>query len=281
MSCLRARGEGSVRSHETKPHHRRDRATGPQTAKSCRPAKVASPRSPIPRRSRPITTPANDQDRLIAALRRDLALDQLTLPPEYFYASLPLCVIDSVFSIGVRYEGVRRTVARWCAFAGWPQFRGAGAAENSISDFLAVCANRSDEALADVAFGNRQRTSAKSGILKAEAARRFAEVLQANGAERLGLTDDPARNAQIAQAVRCIPGQGSGISFEYFLMLAGSDRFVKADRMICRYVGRALGHPAPVQPELARDLLTSAADELGIAPRTLDYGVWSLQRNLA
>jgi hypothetical protein len=26
---------------------------------------------------------------------------------EYSYASLPLCVIDSVFSIGVRYEGVR------------------------------------------------------------------------------------------------------------------------------------------------------------------------------
>lgn len=31
---------------------------------------------------------------------------------EYYYLSMPLCVVDSVFSIGVRYEGVTNTVER-------------------------------------------------------------------------------------------------------------------------------------------------------------------------
>lgn len=31
---------------------------------------------------------------------------------QYGYASLPLCVIDSVFSIGVRYESVRNVIER-------------------------------------------------------------------------------------------------------------------------------------------------------------------------
>ena len=52
--------------------------------------------------------------RLVTALRRDLSSADLTLPDEYRYASLPLCVIDAVYSIGVTYEVTRRTVTRWC-----------------------------------------------------------------------------------------------------------------------------------------------------------------------
>jgi hypothetical protein len=43
--------------------------------------------------------------------------------------------------------------------------------------------------------------------------------------------------------VQRIPGQRSGISFAYFLMLARSDDMVKPDRMIRRFVGRAMGFP--------------------------------------
>jgi len=37
----------------------------------------------------------------------------------YRYASLPLCVIDAVFSIGVKYETTVATVGRVCDRLGW------------------------------------------------------------------------------------------------------------------------------------------------------------------
>ena len=40
--------------------------------------------------------------------------------------------------------------------------------------------------------------------------------------------------------VREIPGQISGISFDYFRMLAGDDTLIKPDRMVQRYIAKAL-----------------------------------------
>ncbi len=47
---------------------------------------------------------------------RVLDLKNARLGDEYFYQSLPLCIIDAVFSIGVKYEGTRRTVIRYCDY---------------------------------------------------------------------------------------------------------------------------------------------------------------------
>lgn len=61
--------------------------------------------------------PANPADlpALIAACRAVLTSSgPIEVAEEYGYASLPLCVIDSVFSIGVRYEGVRNVIERYC-----------------------------------------------------------------------------------------------------------------------------------------------------------------------
>jgi hypothetical protein len=41
-------------------------------------------------------------------------LETTVLPEAYYYSSLPLCVIDTVYSIGVNYESTRRTVSTWC-----------------------------------------------------------------------------------------------------------------------------------------------------------------------
>ena len=52
-----------------------------------------------------------------AAVRARIGVDALRkakLGPEYSYPSLPLCVIDAVFSIGVRYVNARRAVTAWC-----------------------------------------------------------------------------------------------------------------------------------------------------------------------
>lgn len=60
----------------------------------------------------PLANP-NDLPGLVAACRAALASSgPIEVAEEYGYASLPLCVIDSVFSIGVRYEGVRNVIER-------------------------------------------------------------------------------------------------------------------------------------------------------------------------
>src|SRR5262249_44922910 len=50
----------------------------------------------------------------------------------------------------------------------------------------------------------------------------------------------------------CVGWHGSGISFKYFLMLAGSDEFVKADRMLCRFMADAIGTASEVTPGVAQ-----------------------------
>ena len=46
-------------------------------------------------------------------------LESARLDDEYEYASVPLYVIDAVFSIGVRYEAARQTVVKFCDAHGW------------------------------------------------------------------------------------------------------------------------------------------------------------------
>ena len=83
-----------------------------------------------------------------------------------------------------------------------------------------------------------------------------------------------------------LPGQGSGIAFDYFRMLAGDDSFIKPDRMVLRFVATALDLPAETNPRLSSVLVRLAARELACrghdwTPRTLDYAIWVRQRGAA
>lgn len=229
-----------------------------------------------------------EQFRLVAdqALKK-LDLSDTTLPPEFHYSSLPLCVIDAVFSIGVRYESTSKTVKNWCAAQNprWPLGRGEGEHEHTISEFVSILEKYAAEDSASALFKNRQRTSSRSGIFKSEATLRFAETLQSFRIERFADTLDASKNEIVEQKIKQIPGQGSGISFTYFLMMAGNDEFVKADRMLQRFVGNSLG--ADLSPSLTRDAVIGAAAILRterrvhISPRALDYKIWSFQRGVA
>ena len=55
-----------------------------------------------------------DIAKLITYCRTHLEFTNLQLDQAYFYQSLPLCVIDAVYSIGVRYSATEATVGRFC-----------------------------------------------------------------------------------------------------------------------------------------------------------------------
>lgn len=215
-------------------------------------------------------------------------LVRVDLPREYSYSSLPLCVVDAVFSIGVRYTSVTATIDRFCTNLGWrvtsepraPRERG----EHTIAHFLALSEGLSPEQAAEDLFGNRQRTSSRSGILKAQAVRLFASALFEAGIDDFGNLNDTS--LLLAEAsILGIPGQGSGISFDYFRMLAGDDDLIKPDRMVQRFVCAAADLKATTPtPRQTAILVRLAARELARrgqdwSPRRLDYAIWVRERN--
>jgi hypothetical protein len=189
------------------------------------------------------------------------------------YPSLALAVIDSLWSIGVRYTGVRNVIARYRAF----RLRaGEDADQDTPTDLAAVIDGAGGpDAFAEI-VANRQRTSSRNGILKAEAVRLAVDVLIDTG---IGVPGDiaaatPAELADIRTKWTGIRGQGSGLSWQYFLMLTGQQG-VKADRMVRRFVADALScDEQDISQADAHELVTQAAGLLGLSVSQLDFAIW-------
>lgn len=112
---------------------------------------------------------------------------------------------------------------------------------------------------------------------------RFATELQRAGIE--DLTDASEIDiARLSPAIEAIPGQGSGVSFKCFLMLAGYEKLIKPDRMVRRFVARAIGRES-ITPETAEKLLLSAHRMLqsqvpDLTAVALDYRIWRHEREI-
>ncbi len=82
-------------------------------------------------------------------------LENVYLPCEFHYHSLPLCVIDAVFSIGVRYRNAQNAVESWCRAQrpAWPLCNADASTRYTIKDFLRVTDGYSGKALTEKFFG--------------------------------------------------------------------------------------------------------------------------------
>jgi hypothetical protein len=224
----------------------------------------------------------------VASLANYIEQTELKIPKladEYRYASLPLCVVDAVFSIGVRYTSTQKVVSNLCEYAGWTRFfasrEARGAGEYGIGDLNSMFDKFGAEGMVESVFQNRQRTSSRSGILKAEAVLLYCRTLI-----KAGINDFPdldVERREYAEAIILgLPGQSSGIAFDYFMMLAGDDNLIKPDRMVQRYVAHALDLDSVPQPRQAAILVRLAAKELRTrgqlwTPLSLDNAIWRHQ----
>jgi hypothetical protein len=224
-----------------------------------------------------------------AAAIADYCIANLNLadarPSTEHYQSLPLCVIDAVFSIGVNYAGTAKVVRRFGAHFGMPclgtEAEPPTANQLSTSDFLALYARHGIPYFTDTIYQNRQRTSTTSGILKADAVLRFSEVLHRFQVEYLQDVARVCGQSAFETAIMQLPGQSSGVCLRYFYMLTGSDAYIKPDRMILRFIEAATGrwmtvveaHVAVVE---AHQLLQPSYAQLTL--RMLDNLIWQYQR---
>ncbi|MBD8061056.1 hypothetical protein [Oceanitalea stevensii] len=218
----------------------------------------------------------SDGDQLVEQIRKELGSDQEVWIAPTGYDSVALAVIDSVFSIGTHYSGVVNAVNRYRAAR---REEGADPNTDSAADLVDAVGRWGVDGL--VERTNKWRTSTKPGApLKAEVVQRVAQILDEHDlssvdAVRVGLTDPGAQETSaVKREWLALPGQSSGLAWGYFLMLCGVPG-VKADRMVVRYVTRAVG--GAVGSKQARELVTAAADALGVSSIRLDHAIWRLE----
>lgn len=224
-----------------------------------------------------------DIDRMCQACAQCFDLKNLKLSDSYSYASLPLCVIDAVYSIGVRYMSTKNVVDNYCTYFDLDKYTTGnrmGAGQHNISQLVANIEMIGAERAADRIFRNHQRTSTRNGILKvkAEAVLRFAKVLQKYGIETFHDLRYESLTTGLEKEIQAIPGQKSGLSFHYFCMLAGDDSQAKPDRHVLRYLKEYTGKNYSISE--AQELLTKTAERLqGAYPhlsvRLLDHTIWN------
>lgn len=214
----------------------------------------------------------------------DLATAQLS--DEYYYQSLPLCVIDAVFSIGVNYTSTRNVVIRFCEHFGIERISKNSrppdiTAQLSIREFLDIYQEYGVSRMTEEIYCNRQRTSTRNGILKSEAVLKFSQVLDSHHCNYLQDVDTVIGKQSFEDQVQQIPGQRSGIALRYFYMLAGSDNYIKPDRMIERFIYSALNRRLSIEESHA--VIVEAHKILAqeypfLTLRALDHAIWNYQR---
>lgn len=204
----------------------------------------------------------SDVARLLSRIKRDLPRSSWPTWPGGWPGEIEAAVLDSGFSIRARYggndTGVRRVVRRWRDHRG-----------TALDDLAELARHAEDPETLLVILDNRQRLS--GGLTKAAGAALAARALLDVGVRR---ADDVTGAATERRAWQSVKGL-SEVTWSYVLMLLGT-RGVKADVMVRRFVGEAIGRQPSAED--AEDLVIGAATELEVNATDLDHAIWSWQR---
>jgi hypothetical protein len=142
-----------------------------------------------------------------------------------------------------------------------------------------------DEA-ATTGFKNKQRTSSRNGILKAEACYRVAKVFKSHDINTLedfrNYTNKPALDKDILK----VRGQSSGIMLKYLYMLAGDSKEAKPDRHMANFIRGIYPHisMATKHHDEIKTIMKDAVASLqttypNLTVRFLDYLIWEHMKN--
>jgi hypothetical protein len=212
-------------------------------------------------------------DSLAAYARASFPVGTVWKTPDGYPSSLGLCILDSIWSIGVNYD--RHVIPVLNRYRDLAATAGRDAGLDTPCD-LAMTIERlgGPESFAGT-VKSRHRTSSTNGILKAEAVDQAPRLFCTN---QIATAEDlAARWTDVKPQWHQIRGQRSGVSWKYLLMLAGIDG-IKPDRMIHSYIKNAIG--VAVTNQEAIELLTSV-QEAWPEPRPtlleLDHAIWRYQ----
>lgn len=227
-----------------------------------------------------------DVKKIISFCEKELNLDNIKLSREFFYSSLPLCVIDAVFSTGIKYTTVKNVIDRYCYNFNigvnrlnkltLPEI----STQQSINDFISLYDHYRLDFMTRHVFRNRNRTSPQKGILKSEAVYMFAKVLQEYGVNYFQDLSKIQNSDSFKEDILQIPGQKSGISLQYFFMLASDNDFIFPSRYLIAFLSNVL--EKNISPKKTIQLLNASYkilqnEYLHLTLKQLDYAIYSYQ----
>ena len=210
--------------------------------------------------------------------------------------SLALCVIDSLFSMGVRYTNVENVTSRYRKFR---IDEGCTPDSDGLSDLLGVFDRVGGIEAFTKQIGTSQRVATRPIVqpLKSEVVHEAASTLLAlridSAADFLAADPDALEldtpmdtepttehGCQLKAAWLALPGQARGTSWRYLRMLVGL-RDVKPDRMVRRFVARALGFGDGAEDHVSEgyavSLIRQVARRFGVDERALDHEIWRFE----
>lgn len=217
-----------------------------------------------------MTTARTDVEALVAYCRAQLGEPELWLTPEGYPHSLALCIIDSIYSTGSHYTSVVNVINRYRTVHG----RNDGAQALLLS--IATAGGPRDWAKS-VARNEKPAHTRSGAPLKAEVIEQAAQLMVENNintvVDLVATVAESPQDNPVHDGWKRLPSQSSGVTYNYLLLLAGLPS-VKPDRMVLRFLARALGADAELTTGRAVELITAAADALEVSPRTLDHVIW-------
>lgn len=217
---------------------------------------------------------------------KNLDLKSAKLGDEFYYENLTFCLIDAVFSMGIRYKIVQNAIIR---YKNYIADKGFNFNEHKISDFKKIvdsfsCEEDKKYLLVSENILTKNRTSPKNGILKTEACYKIAKILIKNHIETKEQFDFMPKNIKesVNEEIKNVRGQSSGIMLEYLYMLAGNDDICKPDRHLHKFVETATGEQE--DDYTIQNLMKNVTDILkkdfpNLTVRLLDYEIWKFQKN--
>ena len=217
-------------------------------------------------------------------LHQKLVIEKKTDPNETFYKSLPLCIIDAVFSIGVKYTSVMKAEENFISYFNlnidrtYPLKNKEYTIDQFIKDMKSFPSF--DEAAAK-GFKNKQRTSSRKGILKAEACYHVAEVFEKHKINTLDDFRKYTKKPELDKDILAVKGQSSGIMLKYLYMLAGDAKEAKPDRHMANFIKGIYPHIsiATKHHDEIKKIMKDAVSVLqttypNLTVRFLDYLIW-------
>ncbi|MDH6244190.1 heme peroxidase [Mycobacterium sp. OTB74] len=215
-----------------------------------------------------------DIERLRAACERDLG-DPAGWPALVGYPnSLALCIIEAIYVTGARYLTVEKVVQRYRAFRAG---QGGDADADGAPQLLTTVEQLGGPQRWAADIGNRRPTStAKNAPLRSEALTETARGLVDLGirtTEDLRAAADDKDLCRQARAAWCaVPGQKSGFTWNYLVMLAQRPD-VAVDRTVAAYVAREVGDDSA----RAAELLSALAESAGWNAGALHHAIWRFE----
>ena len=217
-----------------------------------------------------MTVEQHEVDALVEYCKDTLGEQELWTTPEGYPDSLALCIIDSLYSTGSHYTSVVNVINRYREAHGHTD--GAEALLRSITE-----AGGPKGWAESVARNEKPAHTGPGAPLKADVIEQAARLMLDLGIDTVNelvdtVKDSPKDNA-VLDGWRRLPSQSSKVTYYYLLILAGLPS-VKPDRMVLRFLERALGASIEIDTERAVQLISAAADVLGVSPSVLDHVVW-------